>query len=173
MGRFDRFITWRRGHAAWFHVLTRAASAAWRLSAVLVLSLVALLVVLVGAPGSVGVLLVGAFMLVAPGLLLVELVRLDDGLLSTVLAMMAGPVLWVLLPTVELFVGAWRPEATVAVVAVVLAGVSAVLVARRHRAPAGPPAVPRLRMPERSPQPEAEPEAEPPMRRRTDVGPWR
>ena len=127
----------------------------------LALSLVALAVELFGAPGSLGVVLVGAFMLVAPGLLLVELVRVGDGLLSLVLAMMAGPVLWVVLPTVELFVGAWHPEITVAVVAVVLAAVSAVLLLRRRRSPVAPATVPRLRMPERSPQPEPAPDSSP------------
>jgi hypothetical protein len=105
---------------------------------VLALSLLALLVVLVGAPHGLAVVLVGAFMLAAPGLLLAEVLRVGDALLALVLAMMAGPVLWVVLPTAEVFAGVWHPEVTVGVVAAVLAAVASVLLVRRTRADAGP-----------------------------------
>lgn len=118
-------------------------AARWRLPAALALSLLALLVVLVGAPVGLSVVVIGAFMLAAPGLLLAEVLRLGDALLALVLAMMAGPVFWVVLATAEVFVGAWHPEVTVGVVAAVLAAVAAVLLVRRTRAVA-PPAVPRL-----------------------------
>ncbi len=117
---------------------TRAEAARWRLPAVLALSLLALLVVLVGAPRELAVVLVGAFMLAAPGLLLVEVLRVGDALLALVLAMMAGPVLWVVLPTAEVFAGVWHPEVTVGVVAAVLGAVASVLLVRRTRADARP-----------------------------------
>ena len=106
--------------------------------AVLALSLLALLVVLVGAPGGLAVVLIGAFMLAAPGLLLAEVLPLGDKLLALVLAMMAGPVLWVVLPTAEVFAGVWHPEVTVGVVAAVLAAVATVLLVRRTRTPGAP-----------------------------------
>ena len=170
MGFFDRFVQPDGRHSAWIRLPTQAETASWRLPAVLALSLVALLVVLVGAPGSLGVLLVGAFMLVAPGLLLAELLRVGDGLLSLVLAMMAGPVLWVVLPTVEVFVGAWHPEVTVGVVAVVLAVVAAALLVRRYRATPATVTQPRLPMPVRAAAPVAvvaAPAAEPQPAKKT------
>ena len=103
--------------SARFRIPAPAEAARWRLPAVLTLSLLALLVVLVGAPGGLAVVLVGAFMLAAPGLLLAEVLPVGDTLLALVLAMMAGPVLWVVLPTAEVFAGVWHPEVTVGVVA--------------------------------------------------------
>ena len=94
----------------------QAKAARWRLPAALALSLLALLVVLVGARGGLSVVLIGAFMLAVPGLLLAEVLRVGDALLTLVLAMMAGPVLWVVLPTAEVFAGVWHPEVTVGVV---------------------------------------------------------
>ena len=142
MGVFDRFVNTEYVSAARVRIPTQAEAARWRLPAVLALSLLALLVVLVGAPHGLAVVLVGAFMLAAPGLLLAEVLRVGDALLALVLAMMAGPVLWVVLPTAEVFAGTWHPEVTVGVVAAVLASVASVLLVRRTRADAGP-VVPR------------------------------
>ena len=114
----------------------QAKAARWRLPAALALSLLALLVVLVGARGGLSVVLIGAFMLAVPGLLLAEVLRVGDALLTLVLAMMAGPVLWVVLPTAEVFAGVWHPEVTVGVVAALLAAVACVLLVRRTRADA-------------------------------------
>ena len=83
-------------------------------------------------------------MLAAPGLLLAEVLRVGDALLTLVLAMMAGPVLWVVLPTAEVFAGAWHPEVTVGVVAAVLAVAASVLLVRRTRTAAAARDVPRL-----------------------------
>src|SRR3954453_16252794 len=110
---------------------TRTVAARWRLPAALALSLLALLVVLVGAPGRLSVVLVGAFMLAGPGLLLAEVLRVGDALLTLVLAMMAVPVLWVVLSAAEVFVGAWHPRVTVGAVAAVLAVTACVLLVRR------------------------------------------
>src|SRR6476619_533386 len=104
MGVFDRFVNTEYGSAARVRIPTQAEAARWRLPTVLALSLLALLVVLVGAPHGLAVVLV--------------------------LAMMAGPVLWVVLPTAEVFAGVWHPEVTVGVVAVVLAAVASVLLVR-------------------------------------------
>ena len=143
MGDFDRFVRESRRTPRHLRAPTRREAARWRLPAVLALSLLALLVVVAGAPGELGVVLVGAFMLAAPGLLLAEVLRVGDTLLTLVLAMMAGPVLWVVLPTVEAFAGAWHPELTVGLVAAGLAVAAGVLLLRRTRAVA-PPAAPRL-----------------------------
>src|SRR4029079_12687777 len=134
MGVFDRFVNTEYGSAVRVRIPTQAEAARWRLPAVLALSLLALLVVLVGAPHGLAVVLVGAVMLAAPGLLLAEVLRVGDALLALVLAMMAGPVLWVVLPTAEVFAGAWHPEVTVGVVAAVLGAVASVLLVRRARA---------------------------------------
>jgi len=143
MGKFDRFVRLSRRRPRHLRVPTRREAARWRLPAVLALSLLALLVVVAGAPGELGVVLVGSFMLAAPGLLLAEVLRVGDTLLTLVLAMMAGPVLWVVLPTVEVFGGAWHPELTVGLVAAGLAVAAGVLLVRRTRTVA-PPAAPRL-----------------------------
>ena len=136
----DRFVDNQSPRSAHFRAPTQAEAARWRLPAVLALSLLSLLVVLVGAPRGLAVVLVGAFMLAAPGLLLAEVMRVGDALLALVLAMMVGPVLWVVLPTAEVFAGVWHPEVTVGVVAAVLAAVASVLLVRRTRADAGPDA---------------------------------
>lgn len=130
----DRFVDNPSPRSARFRAPTQAEAARWRLPAALALSLLALLVVLVGAPGGLSVVVIGAFMLAGPGLLLAEVLRVGDALLTLVLAMMAGPVLWVVLPTAEVFAGAWHPEVTVGVVAAVLAAVACVLLVRRTRA---------------------------------------
>ena len=144
MGVFDRFVDTEYGPPARVRIPTQAEAAGWRLPALLALSLLALLVVLVGAPRGPAVVLVGAFMLAAPGLLLAEVLRVGDALLTLVLAMMAGPVLWVVLPTAEVFAGAWHPEVTVGVVAAVLAVAASVLLVRRTRTAAAARDVPRL-----------------------------
>ncbi len=147
MGDFDRFVRLKVSRQAWIRVPTTAEAATWRLPAVLALSLLALVVVVVGSPGVLGVLLVGTFMLVTPGLMLAELVRVGDGLLSLVLAMMVGPVLWVLLPTLEVFAGVWHPEATVGFVATSLGLVAAVLLVRRSHGPVLPALASRWQLP--------------------------
>lgn len=88
-----------------------------RLAAALALCAGVVVVVLLGGPAGLSLLVVGTFMLVAPGLLLIDLLRVRDGLLGLVLAMMAGPVLWVLVSTVEVLAGRWEPRATVLCVA--------------------------------------------------------
>ena len=130
----DRFVDNQPPRSARFRAPTQAKAARWRLPAALALSLLALLVVLVGARGGLSVVLIGAFMLAVPGLLLAEVLRVGDALLTLVLAMMAGPVLWVVLPTAEVFAGVWHPEVTVGVVAALLAAVACVLLVRRARA---------------------------------------
>ena len=130
----DRFVDNQSPRSAHFRAPSQAEAARWRLPAALALSLLAVLVVLVGAPGGLSVVLIGAFMLAVPGLLLAEVLRVGDALLTLVLAMMAGPVLWVVLPTAEVFAGVWHPEVTVGVVAALLAAVACVLLVRRARA---------------------------------------
>lgn len=87
-----------------------------RQAAVLALCAGAAVVVLLGGPAWLSLLVVGAFMLAAPGLVLVEMLRVRDGLLGLVLAMVAGPALWVVVSTVEVFVGVWVPQISVLVV---------------------------------------------------------
>jgi hypothetical protein len=98
-----------------------------RLAAVLALCAGAAVVVLLGGPSWLSLLVVGTFMLTAPGLVLVEMLRVRDGLLGLVLAMMAGPVVWVVVPTIEVFAGWWAPQATVLAVAGLLALTATVL----------------------------------------------
>lgn len=105
----------------------------WRPLAALLLSAVALVVVLVGAPHGPALVLVGLFLLATPGLLLVEALELRDGLLGLVLGMMAGPVLWVVLATAEVFVGAWHPRAGVVLAALLLGGAASYLLLRARR----------------------------------------
>ena len=153
MGVFDRFGDGGYRPSGRLRIPAPAEAARWRLPAVLTLSLLALLVVLVGAPGGLAVVLVGAFMLAAPGLLLAEVLPVGDTLLALVLAMMAGPVLWVVLPTAEVFAGVWHPEVTVGVVAAGLAAVATVLLVRRTRTPAAPVVPhPRVGPPSRKPR---------------------
>ena len=102
----------------------------WRPLAALLLCALALAVVLLGAPHGLALVLVGLFLLATPGLLLVEVLDLRDGLLGLVLGMMAGPVLWVVLATAEVFVGAWHPRAGVVVAALVLGAAAAYLTRR-------------------------------------------
>jgi hypothetical protein len=136
MSHSERFVESDPARSGRFRAPTQAEAARWRLPAALALSLLALLVVLVGAPAGLSVVLVGAFMLAGPGLLLAEVLRVGDALLALVLAMMAGPVLWVVLPTAEVFMGAWHPQVTVGVVAAVLAAAACVLLVRRASADA-------------------------------------
>ena len=65
----DRFVDNQSPRSAHFRAPTQAEAARWRLPAALALSLLALLVVLVGARGGLSVVLIGAFMLAVPGLL--------------------------------------------------------------------------------------------------------
>ncbi|MEP6816645.1 MAG: hypothetical protein ABI873_13955 [Marmoricola sp.] len=92
-----------------------------RLVAVLALSASAAVVVLLGGPHWMSLLVVGTFMLASPGLVLVEMLRVRDGLLGLVLSMMVGPVLWVVLSTGQVFAGLWNPRITVLAVAGLLA----------------------------------------------------
>lgn len=98
-----------------------------RMAAVLALSAGAGVVVLLGGPPWLGLLVIGTFMLAAPGLVLVEMLRVRDGLLGLVLAMMAGPALWVVLSTIQVFAGLWIPRIAVLAVAALLAVVATML----------------------------------------------
>lgn len=106
---------------------------ALRLVLVLVLCAAAVVVVLFGAPTVLAVLVVGTFLLLTPGLVLVELLAVRDGLLEVVVAMVAGPAFWGVLATAETFAHLWEPRISVLVVAGLLALTAAVLLSRLLR----------------------------------------
>lgn len=92
-----------------------------RLVLALALSACTGVVVMLGAPPRLSLLVVGVFMLSAPGLVLFEMLRVRDGLLGLVLSMTVGPALWVTLPTAQVLVGVWTPRAEVLSVSGLLA----------------------------------------------------
>jgi len=108
-----------------------------RLAAALALCAGAASVVMLGGPPWLRLLVVGTFMLFAPGLVLAEMLRVHDGLLGLVLSMMAGPALWVGLSTVQVFAGLWAPRIAVLAVAGLLVLAATLLLlalVRSHRA---------------------------------------
>lgn len=95
---------------------------ALRLYAVIVLSAVAVLAVVVGGPVAFRLIAVGAFVVLAPGLLLTQLLRVADQLLSLVITLVTGPAVWIMIATVATFAHLWWPAPTVVVAAALLGG---------------------------------------------------
>ncbi|RLV49358.1 hypothetical protein D9V37_12550 [Nocardioides mangrovicus] len=109
-----------------------------RLLGVLLLCALACVAVVGGGSAAFRALSIGLFMVAAPGLLVVTVLRLGDALLSLVVGMVVGPAGWVMLATVATFLGLWWPGPTVVVVAVLLGVLALVLLVLELRAPANP-----------------------------------